>query len=418
MDDPNITMEEYIRLEEEKASKRGKVFNWETAKYGRIWYDEDVHDLRSVENIFPAIVFNDSLTSDETLSCEPTVSSLNDEIDFRILFDDSDYEDYTIRRLAFRLDPKRCIRDGDCASKRARDDIGRRLTGFITRFLRVDLWRFEAGFAEMDRGWSFCLELSFFSSVSDDGIGMGVRYEDDEERSGSEGYATDCSLTTFSGMGADTEKVVLLHHYGLGVMMVGGLSVVARGKICVCLGVGLHSFHGMSLFSSNICFEIGDDWAWVALEDTERQAWLFGGTCAPRALLWRMLHTVVVEEVQADPETCTSQPQHAIPPLRIRSGTSAATTTTSCCGTLRGLVERSMPDQGRFSTWMISCMTRLLEASGQTFQAFDGTFWGSSPAVFQRRTRIKPGSKFSTIVREYVMEPSRLSTPKSIMKRE
>ncbi|GJS46451.1 hypothetical protein Tco_0596572 [Tanacetum coccineum] len=61
-----------------------------------IWYDEDVHDLRSVENEFPAIVFNDSLTSDETLSCEPTVSSLNDEIDFRILFDDSDDEDYTV----------------------------------------------------------------------------------------------------------------------------------------------------------------------------------------------------------------------------------------------------------------------------------------------------------------------------------
>ncbi|GJZ93541.1 hypothetical protein Tco_0665606 [Tanacetum coccineum] len=97
MDDPNITMEEYIRLEEEKAQKRGKVFNWETAKYGRIWYDEDVHDLRSVETEFPAIIFNDNLTSNETLSCEPTVSSLNDnEIDFRILFDESDDEDYTV----------------------------------------------------------------------------------------------------------------------------------------------------------------------------------------------------------------------------------------------------------------------------------------------------------------------------------
>ncbi|GKA59885.1 hypothetical protein Tco_0759198 [Tanacetum coccineum] len=55
--------------------------------------------------------------------------------------------------------------------------------------------------------------------------------------------------------------------------------------------------------------------------------------------------------------------------------------------TLRGLVERSMPGQGRFFTWMISCMTQLMEASGQTFQAFDGTFRGSSPAAFQRRTR-------------------------------
>ncbi|GJT75019.1 hypothetical protein Tco_1041744 [Tanacetum coccineum] len=97
MDDPNITMEEYIRLEEEKARKHGKVFNWETAKYGKIWYDEDVHDLRSVETEFPAIVFNDNLTSNETLSCEPTVSSLNNnEIDFRISFDESDDEDYTV----------------------------------------------------------------------------------------------------------------------------------------------------------------------------------------------------------------------------------------------------------------------------------------------------------------------------------
>ncbi|GKF29335.1 hypothetical protein Tco_0095677, partial [Tanacetum coccineum] len=95
MDDPNITMEEYIRLEEEKDRRRGKVYNWETVTYGKIWYDEDVYDLRSVETEFPAIVFNDSLTFKETPSCEPTVSPLNDnKIDFRISFDKSDDEDY------------------------------------------------------------------------------------------------------------------------------------------------------------------------------------------------------------------------------------------------------------------------------------------------------------------------------------
>ncbi|GJX20634.1 hypothetical protein Tco_0223311 [Tanacetum coccineum] len=73
MDNPNITMEEY----------------------GKIWYDEDVLDLRSVETKFPAIVFSDSLTLNETPSCEPTVRS-NDEIDFRISFDESDDEDYTV----------------------------------------------------------------------------------------------------------------------------------------------------------------------------------------------------------------------------------------------------------------------------------------------------------------------------------
>ncbi|GKB75858.1 hypothetical protein Tco_0942753, partial [Tanacetum coccineum] len=55
MDDPNITMEQYIQLEEEKAHRR------------------------------------------VALSCKPTVSPLNDnQIDFRISFDESDDEDYTV----------------------------------------------------------------------------------------------------------------------------------------------------------------------------------------------------------------------------------------------------------------------------------------------------------------------------------
>ncbi|GJX23426.1 hypothetical protein Tco_0227871 [Tanacetum coccineum] len=94
MEDP--TIEEYIRLEEEKARRLGKVYNWETAKYGKIKYDEDVHDLRSIKTEFLAIVFNEALTSEVALSCEPTVSPLNNnQIDFRISFDESDDEDYT-----------------------------------------------------------------------------------------------------------------------------------------------------------------------------------------------------------------------------------------------------------------------------------------------------------------------------------
>ncbi|GJW03919.1 hypothetical protein Tco_1562775 [Tanacetum coccineum] len=78
MDNPNITIEEYIRFEEEKARRRGKVYNWETATYGKIWYDEDVYNLRSIETEFLAIVFNDELSSEKTLSCEPTVNLEND----------------------------------------------------------------------------------------------------------------------------------------------------------------------------------------------------------------------------------------------------------------------------------------------------------------------------------------------------
>nr|GEV87719.1 hypothetical protein [Tanacetum cinerariifolium] len=65
--------------------------------YGKIWYNEDVHDLRSVKTKFPAIVLNDALTSEVMLLCEPMVSPLNNnKIDFRISFDESDDEDYTV----------------------------------------------------------------------------------------------------------------------------------------------------------------------------------------------------------------------------------------------------------------------------------------------------------------------------------
>ncbi|GJU98104.1 hypothetical protein Tco_1327375 [Tanacetum coccineum] len=87
--------QEYIRLQKEKALSRGETFNWQTATYGKMEYSEDEDDcFTNFESEFSAIVLDD--TSREALSWEPTVSPLNDnEIDFRISFDESDDEDYT-----------------------------------------------------------------------------------------------------------------------------------------------------------------------------------------------------------------------------------------------------------------------------------------------------------------------------------
>ncbi|GKA99672.1 hypothetical protein Tco_0827666 [Tanacetum coccineum] len=134
MNDPNITMEEYIRLEEEKAQKHGKVVNWETAKISfddsddedyMVVFDknlfsykiistndlktdsendnekvmpslpspeptiscfEDLYFFNDFENEFPAIVYNDSQTSKSDLLTESILSpqhidefDLNDE---------------------------------------------------------------------------------------------------------------------------------------------------------------------------------------------------------------------------------------------------------------------------------------------------------------------------------------------------
>ncbi|GJZ14093.1 hypothetical protein Tco_0549323 [Tanacetum coccineum] len=74
MDDPDITIEEYVWLEEEKARRRGQVYNWKTATYSKIWYDEDVYYVKFFEKEFPAIVYNDALICKFNFSSEPNVS--------------------------------------------------------------------------------------------------------------------------------------------------------------------------------------------------------------------------------------------------------------------------------------------------------------------------------------------------------
>ncbi|GJY63496.1 hypothetical protein Tco_0464956 [Tanacetum coccineum] len=92
MDDPNITMEKYIRLEEEKARRQGRTFDWQTASYGKTKYYENEDDsFMDLGTEYPTIVLDDIF--DAAFSREPTVSPL-DKIDFNISFHESDDEDY------------------------------------------------------------------------------------------------------------------------------------------------------------------------------------------------------------------------------------------------------------------------------------------------------------------------------------
>ncbi|GJY75611.1 hypothetical protein Tco_0480727 [Tanacetum coccineum] len=95
MDNPNITMEEYIRLEEEKARIHGLMFNWQSATFEKVENYEDEDDyFINFKTEFPAIVFDNTLTA---ISSEPTVCPHNEnKIDFRISLDESDDEDYMV----------------------------------------------------------------------------------------------------------------------------------------------------------------------------------------------------------------------------------------------------------------------------------------------------------------------------------
>ncbi|GKE32828.1 hypothetical protein Tco_1452150, partial [Tanacetum coccineum] len=71
MDDPDITMEEYMHLEEERARRRGQNFDRKSATYGKVKYFEDIDYFKDFEAEFPAIVFNDTLISELEIHQNP-----------------------------------------------------------------------------------------------------------------------------------------------------------------------------------------------------------------------------------------------------------------------------------------------------------------------------------------------------------
>ncbi|GJT32917.1 hypothetical protein Tco_0923336 [Tanacetum coccineum] len=70
MEDLDMTMEEYVQYETEKALRNGKFYNWETATYGKINYIGDINYLIFFETKFPTIVSDDALSSKPTLSSQ------------------------------------------------------------------------------------------------------------------------------------------------------------------------------------------------------------------------------------------------------------------------------------------------------------------------------------------------------------
>nr|GEU97758.1 hypothetical protein [Tanacetum cinerariifolium] len=94
MDDANITMAEYIQLEEEKAYFENQ---FPTIVYSdALTFEPEVSS--DFENEFLAIVYSDALTSEAEVSCEPTISAypaIKIDFDFKISSSDYDDEDYT-----------------------------------------------------------------------------------------------------------------------------------------------------------------------------------------------------------------------------------------------------------------------------------------------------------------------------------
>nr|GEU57537.1 hypothetical protein [Tanacetum cinerariifolium] len=104
-------MEEYIRLEEEKARRYGKVYNWETAKY-------------DFKNEFLAIVYDDALTSKSDFLTEPTLCPQHiDEFNLKNKTSLSEYDEVEQSILYFNdLFPFNIIYPNNLKSGKDNDD--------------------------------------------------------------------------------------------------------------------------------------------------------------------------------------------------------------------------------------------------------------------------------------------------------
>ncbi|GJT91337.1 hypothetical protein Tco_1080182 [Tanacetum coccineum] len=100
MDDPNMTMEKYIKLEEEKAHRHGRVFNWQTATYGNIRIDDNLHDLSSVEAEFQTIVINDAFAPQDALQCKSQNAILSH---YEFMYEGLEYSNTDITNFEARL---------------------------------------------------------------------------------------------------------------------------------------------------------------------------------------------------------------------------------------------------------------------------------------------------------------------------
>nr|GEU84771.1 RNA-directed DNA polymerase homolog [Tanacetum cinerariifolium] len=171
----------------------------------------------------------------------------------------------------------------------------------------------------------------------------------------------------------------LVAHFRLiGDQGLSGLLVVASEL----LFIDLHE-----LLRLNICLRVGDTWAWVAPGPERQQATAAGALGAAEDALAADEGAYVVPTPVQAPQPPPITPQHQTMTQRIdRLEEETRELQQSVIG-LRGVVESFITEQTRVSTWMISFMTQLMDASGRTYQAFDITLFGSSWVFYQRRVR-------------------------------
>ncbi|GJV93723.1 hypothetical protein Tco_1541536 [Tanacetum coccineum] len=308
MDNPNVTMEEYIRFEEEKAQRQGRTFNWQTARYGKMEYYEIEDSFTDLETEYPAIVLDD--ISDAAFSHKPTDTGTRDngllkawgQMDIATL-PHRDLRHPWLRYQVDGYDEGIVHNSGDRLSMvYARDDGQAEFTSHAWRRL------FELGGARLSGGHFIRRLAAHFGLVGDQGL---------------------------------------------------------RGLLVVVIELLVIDLHELAVVAGAPGATAG----------------------APAADKGAQAVPVPVQAPQPSPPAL--QPQTMSQRID-RLEEEVRDLRQSIVG-LRGVFKSSITKQTRVSTWMITCMTQLVDASGRTYQAFDSTLVNSSQIPYQRHVRPKTG---------------------------
>ncbi|GJR62324.1 hypothetical protein Tco_1504486 [Tanacetum coccineum] len=550
MNDPNITMEEYIRLEEEKAQSRGMMFNWQTATFGRMehYYEEEcftnceeefpaivfgeinvfVNDLKTVsenddnnvalspnpmidhdldyfndfENEFPAIVYNDGLTSKSDLGIKTLVSTdSTDEFNFIDETSLSEYDEDIISRfndlfndIHFAYSKSEIDDDDnnigivessegnenafkeDGFSKISHDEISETFeTRSLVTNLNIIIYYWVTGMlfflimnqyvpfgipplpaADQRHPW-FRYEVEGYTPAIVHGyeqrlVTIWSRPVNRVHVLDFAGLTPEMSTCRMSDtiMDLDTADNLCFQLGGVRRSMTWRQFILALGlhteqemaeRLCPAPSYVLIQDLVRRLCHRMIAYSISDKGqAPEKVADMREEGRKSGARLSGGHFIGRLaLHFGLVsdeglrglqvaaggtseadEDAQGAEEVALEIPapapaQTPPPPLpashprtmlqRIKRLKEEVHDLRRDVTGLRGDVASFTTKQSRVSTWLISCMTQLMDASGQTYQPFDNTLVGSSGLSFQRHVRPRIGEASSSAVHHTDAQP-------------
>ncbi|GJT70044.1 hypothetical protein Tco_1029330 [Tanacetum coccineum] len=532
MDNPNITIEEYIRFEEEKARRHSQTFNWQTVTFEKVENYEDEDDCSiDFETEFSAIVFDNTLT---TIPSKHTVCPPNEnKVDFRISLEESNDEDYTVifdeNSFSYKIIYVNNLKtdsenDNIPSSPNTTVDYLDDLDYFkdfenefpaivyndgltsksdleinpLVSFERIDKFNLidEASLSEYAEKIVSCFNDLFNIIHPDDSksekdnddndIGIIQSLEDNEITHGKNGLSKtshDKTIRTF-----ETGNAKIWHHYQLLIRDTHGSDtkfrstlrrlgvVTSRGSrrcgadwltgVAVdvresCLeetiwdsstfgprvysgacqylydelyrdgigccgydvfsvgrgqapekvtGVDLFYLHSMDHGTTNIPHLLAQ-YLFRHAEGRKSRARLLGGHFIGRlAMHFGLVSDEGLRGLQGPerqqaatagaheaPPPPLPAPQHRTMSQRIKRVEEEVHNLRRDVVGLQGVVKSFTTEQSRVSTWLITCMTQIMDVIGQTYQPFDSTLVGSSRLSFQRcvRPRTSDASTFA-----------------------